>query len=304
MFAGRRPGDVAAGHGAARAGFGRRRSGGDSRWQDRRGRADRRRAAGVGWGRRSDPRCVEEDRPSRVDRVPLAPALFRPPPCGVSASARRRIPRGDRGDWRRYLVNSRCHSQSLRSGAYGGAGLSLQADPRSSGVTTLEVKSGYGLTPEHELHQLELLAASRQLTQLSLVISAPWCPRGSGRGGRYTDTIEVLETLPAVIDQGIAAFHDITCEAGLFTPQQAKTMFEASRQRGIPTKAHADAWANSQGWETAVAGGAVSRRAPYLHPRRADSRRRYNRYDSCASAAGRARVHDRTSGERSAVDRP
>lgn len=127
-----------------------------------------------------------------------------------------------------------------------------------SGVTTLEVKSGYGLTPEHELHQLELLAASRQLTQLSLVISylgAHVVPAGVDAD---TYTIEVLETLPAVIDQGIAAFHDITCEAGLFTPQQAKTMFEASRQRGIPTKAHADAWANSQGWETAVAGGAVS----------------------------------------------
>jgi imidazolonepropionase len=61
-----------------------------------------------------------------------------------------------------------------------------------------------------------------------------------------------------VIDQGIAAFHDITCEAGLFTAEQAAAMFEASRQRGIPTKAHADAWTSSHGWETAVAGGAVS----------------------------------------------
>ena len=41
----------------------------------------------------------------------------------------------------------------------------------SSGVTTLEVKSGYGLTAEHELHQLELLDASRALTPLCLVVS-------------------------------------------------------------------------------------------------------------------------------------
>ena len=128
----------------------------------------------------------------------------------------------------------------------------------ASGVTTLEVKSGYGLTPEHELHQLELLERSREITPLQLVISylgAHVVPEGVSADA-YTS--EVLETLPAVIDQGIAAFHDITCEAGLFTPEQATAMFEASRSRGIPTKAHADAWTTSRGWETAVAGGAVS----------------------------------------------
>jgi len=128
----------------------------------------------------------------------------------------------------------------------------------SAGVTTLEVKSGYGLTPAHELHQLELLDQSRAITPLSLVISflgAHVVPAGV-TADAYTS--EVLETLPAVIDQGIAAFHDITCEAGLFTPEQASAMFEASRARGIPTKAHADAWASSRGWDTAVAGGAIS----------------------------------------------
>lgn len=127
-----------------------------------------------------------------------------------------------------------------------------------SGVTTLEVKSGYGLTADHELHHLELLEHSRQLTPLSLVISylgAHIVPAGLNAD---TYTSQVLETLPAVIDQGIARFHDITCESGLFTPEQAATMFEGSRQRGMPTKAHADAWASSQGWQTAVAGGALS----------------------------------------------
>ena len=54
----------------------------------------------------------------------------------------------------------------------------------AGGVTTLEVKSGYGLTPEHELHQLELLDRSREITPLSLVISylgAHVVPRGSQR---------------------------------------------------------------------------------------------------------------------------
>ena len=72
----------------------------------------------------------------------------------------------------------------------------------------------------------------------------------------YTD--EVLDMLDQVVEQGMAAFHDITCERGLFTPAQAARLFERSRELAIPTKAHADAWATSEGWRTAVAGGSVS----------------------------------------------
>jgi imidazolonepropionase len=128
----------------------------------------------------------------------------------------------------------------------------------ASGVTTLEVKSGYGLTFEHELHQLALLEQSRQLTPLRLVISflgAHVVPAGIGSDD-YTE--EVAAMLPAVLEQGIADFHDITCERGLFSPEQAERLFERSRELGIPTKAHADAWTSSQGWQTAVAGGAIS----------------------------------------------
>ncbi|MGH2888985.1 MAG: imidazolonepropionase [Solirubrobacteraceae bacterium] len=128
----------------------------------------------------------------------------------------------------------------------------------TGGVTTLEVKSGYGLTEESELRQLGLLADSRADTPMSLVISflgAHVVPGGMDADA-YTD--EVLQMLPKVISQGIASFHDITCERGLFTPQQAGRLFERSSELRIPTKAHADAWASSEGWSTAVAGGAVS----------------------------------------------
>jgi imidazolonepropionase len=126
------------------------------------------------------------------------------------------------------------------------------------GVTTLEVKSGYGLTPDQELHQLLLLERSRDRTSLSLVISflgAHVVPAGVDS---ETYTEEVAATLPAVHEQGIAAFHDLTCERGLFTPQQAARLLAHSRELGVPTKVHADAWASSQGWSTAVRGGAVS----------------------------------------------
>jgi imidazolonepropionase len=126
------------------------------------------------------------------------------------------------------------------------------------GVTTLEVKSGYGLKAEQELRQLELLQRSRASTPVELVISflgAHVVPAGTDAEA-YTD--EVLEMLSRVIEQGIAQFHDITCERGLFTPGQALRLFERSREAQIATKAHSDAWASSEGWRTAVAGGAVS----------------------------------------------
>jgi imidazolonepropionase len=126
------------------------------------------------------------------------------------------------------------------------------------GVTTLEVKSGYGLEAEQELRQLELLARSRAATPIGLVISflgAHVVPAGTDADA-YTD--EVLAMLARVLEQGIAEFHDVTVERGLFTPAQALRMFERSGELGIPTRAHSDAWASSEGWKTAVRGGAIS----------------------------------------------
>ena len=128
----------------------------------------------------------------------------------------------------------------------------------AGGVTTLEVKSGYGLTADHELHQLELLDRSRSLTPLSVVISflgAHVVPAGR-EAEAYTS--EVMEMLERVVQQGVADFHDVTCERGLFTPDQALRMLRRSAELGIATRTHSDAWASSRGWETAVAGGAVS----------------------------------------------
>jgi imidazolonepropionase len=128
----------------------------------------------------------------------------------------------------------------------------------AGGVTTLEVKSGYGLTLSEELRHLELLERSRALTPLELVITflgAHVVPAGLD-SGEYT--AEVLDMLPRALELGVCAFHDITCERGLFSPAQATALFERSRALGVPTRCHADAWASSEGWQTAVAGGAIS----------------------------------------------
>jgi imidazolonepropionase len=131
----------------------------------------------------------------------------------------------------------------------------------AGGVTTLEVKSGYGLTVDTELQQLAVLEASRSLTTMELVITflgAHVVPRDlTGGADAYTELI-ATEMLPAVTRQGVAQFQDVTVEDGLFTPAQALRLMAESHAAGLPVRVHADAWKTSQGWQTAVKGGAVS----------------------------------------------
>jgi imidazolonepropionase len=139
----------------------------------------------------------------------------------------------------------------------------------AGGVTTLEVKSGYGLTVAEELRQLELLRRATSQTAVQMAITflgAHVVPRDldgeidgrpSDRAEFYTSLIDG-EMLPAVVAQGIAEFQDVTVEEGYFSPDQALRLMRRSHQLGLPVRVHADAWAPSLGWRTAVEGGAVS----------------------------------------------
>ncbi len=135
----------------------------------------------------------------------------------------------------------------------------------AGGVTTLEVKSGYGLTVDEELRGLALLQHARSLTPMELAITflgAHVVPRDLGgtaeeRADRYTDLIDG-DMLPAVVSQGVAEFQDVTVEQGYFTAEQALRLMGRSNDLGLPVRVHADAWAPSEGWCTAVEGGAVS----------------------------------------------
>jgi imidazolonepropionase len=130
----------------------------------------------------------------------------------------------------------------------------------AGGVTTLEVKSGYGLTTPQELRLLRLLRESSATTEMDLVytfLGAHIAPRDGPTPEDYARVVQD-EMLPAVIAQGIAAFHDITCEEGDFPAPLARKLLEDSRRRGMPTRVHADASSPSHGWRVAVEGGAVA----------------------------------------------
>jgi len=130
----------------------------------------------------------------------------------------------------------------------------------AGGVTTLEVKSGYGQNPEQELRLLGLLRQSAASTPLDLVctfLGAHVAPGDGGSAEAYARTVRE-QMLPAVIRQGIAEFQDLSCEEGDFPAPLAKELLEASRRLGLPARVHADASSPSRGWSTAVAGGAVA----------------------------------------------
>ncbi|MFN8061590.1 MAG: imidazolonepropionase [Gemmatimonadaceae bacterium] len=159
------------------------------------------------------------------------------------------------GIWSAILGTRAADDQTLLD-----AGARAYAQILAGGVTTIEVKSGYGQNVEQELRLLRLLKASAARTEMDLVFTflgahvAPW---DGTAPEAYARTVQ-HEMLPAVQRQGIAEFHDLSCEEGEFPADVAAALLAASRQAGMPTRVHADASSSSRGWTTAVEGGAVA----------------------------------------------
>ena len=134
----------------------------------------------------------------------------------------------------------------------------------SYGVTTVEVKSGYGLTVEDELKTLRVIA--RLARELPLRIIPTWLGAHEipleyrATAGDRTDYIHLLlnEMLPRVAEERLARFADVFCEPGVYTPDEARTILTAARQAGLALKLHADELTSSGGAELAAALGATS----------------------------------------------
>lgn len=137
------------------------------------------------------------------------------------------------------------------------------------GTTTVEAKSGYGLTREHELRQLEVAAALGATGPVEIVPTflgahavAPEFrdpERGVGPAATEAYVRDVIEEqLPAVARQGIARFCDVFCEEGVFTADQSRRVLLAGARLGLVPRLHADELRPSGGAELAVELGAAS----------------------------------------------
>ena len=134
----------------------------------------------------------------------------------------------------------------------------------SFGATTVEVKSGYGLTVDDELKSLRAIRRLSDLTPLRLVPTflgaheIPMEARASPAGRAEYVALLVSEMIPRVVEGRLARFADVFCEPGVFTIDEARTVLLAARAAGLRLKLHADELRPSGGAELAAALGATS----------------------------------------------
>ncbi len=114
------------------------------------------------------------------------------------------------------------------------------------GTTTVESKSGYGLTLEDELKILRVMRRLNQETPLEIVptfLGAHAVPRKM-HADEYVDLV-VNEMLPRVTSDGLAEFCDVFCEQGYFDIEQSGRILSAAKRLGLKLRIHADQLSNS-----------------------------------------------------------
>src|SRR6266446_1960996 len=114
------------------------------------------------------------------------------------------------------------------------------------GTTTVEAKSGYGLTLEDELKILRVMRRLNETTPLEIVstfLGAHAVPREI-RADKYLDLV-INDMLPRVASQKLAEFCDVFCEGGYFNVEQSKRILDAARKLGLKLRIHADQLSNS-----------------------------------------------------------
>ena len=146
------------------------------------------------------------------------------------------------------------------------AELVAQALPRldallAEGVTTVEIKSGYGLALEHERKQLRAaraLQAQRAVTVRTTFLGAHALPpEFADRAEEYIDEV-AGRMLPALAAEGLVDAVDAYCEKIAFSVAQVRRLFDAATRAGLRVKLHAEQLSNMQGAALAAGFRALS----------------------------------------------
>ncbi|WP_269791803.1 imidazolonepropionase [Stenotrophomonas sp. Iso1] len=129
----------------------------------------------------------------------------------------------------------------------------------AEGITTLEIKSGYGLSLPDERKQLRVareLGTLRKVEVVPTFLGAHAVPPGHEAQAYINEVCAVM--IPAIAAEGLAEAVDIFCENIAFSPAQAQQVFEAAQQHGLAIKIHAEQLSNQHGAELAAKHGALS----------------------------------------------
>lgn len=111
------------------------------------------------------------------------------------------------------------------------------------GVTTTEIKSGYGLDLENELKQLRVIQRLQRAHAMDVVATCMAAhavpPEFSGRTDEYVDYV-CTTILPRVAQENFARYCDVFCETGVFSVEQSRRVLKAAQKYGLGLKIHAD----------------------------------------------------------------
>jgi imidazolonepropionase len=127
------------------------------------------------------------------------------------------------------------------------------------GVTTIEIKSGYGLNTETEKRMLRAarrLASERKIDVVTSYLGAHAMPPGEVDKDVYIG--QVCAAIPAIAAEGLADAVDAFCEGIAFSTEQTARVFNAAQAAGLKVKLHADQLSNLHGAKLAAEFGALS----------------------------------------------
>jgi imidazolonepropionase len=129
----------------------------------------------------------------------------------------------------------------------------------AEGVSTIEIKSGYGLDRDNEAKQLRAarrLGHERDIDVVTTFLGAHALPPEARDKDRFIG--EVIAMIPALAAEKLADAVDAFCEGIAFSPAQTARVFAAAQAAGLPVKLHADQLSNLHGAKLAATHGALS----------------------------------------------
>jgi imidazolonepropionase len=131
----------------------------------------------------------------------------------------------------------------------------------SKGVTTIEAKSGYGLSLQDEIKILKVTEALKESHPIDIVptfLGAHTVPKEFRNDRKqYVDLI-IQEMIPRVAQEGLAEFCDVFCEEKAFSLEESRKILETGKRYGLKPKIHADQLSSGGGAELAAEVGAFS----------------------------------------------
>lgn len=129
-----------------------------------------------------------------------------------------------------------------------------------AGTTTIECKSGYGLSTDEELRALRIIgrvAGRLPVRVVRTLLGAHAVPPEAASPSAYAELV-ANETIPAVAAEGLAEFSDVFCDRGFFSVADAERVQRAAREHGLGIRLHADQLASIGAVRLAVELGAAS----------------------------------------------